>query len=374
MKHLFFAFSIAALFISLFQPNSYVQNIPPNPDSTSVTISFVGDLMCHSPQFEYAQVGKDTFDFNPVFQEVKELLSSSHLTIGNFETVALGKGSNYSGYPLFNTPVDYISALKNNGFDLLITSNNHSLDQGTKGIENTLENIRSYGLKTLGTYKSNRERDSSVIIEINNIKIGLCAFTYGLNGNYLPKQNNYMVNVIDTIEIKKSINNLRLNGAELVIAYFHFGDEYKRESNKYQKDIASFAVNCGAEIIIGSHPHVIQEGKYITPVNSKLDKGFIAYSLGNFISNQRWRYSDSGVILNFTITKSLKEDKLKLAQLSIDPLWLFKGKTSDGNLYILIPSDTSSSKSFKKYLNSQEIEKLHQSFLDTKEVLKDLIK
>jgi poly-gamma-glutamate capsule biosynthesis protein CapA/YwtB (metallophosphatase superfamily) len=333
-----------------------------------VTISFVGDLMCHGPQYEYARVQKDSFDFRPSFSEIKKYLASSDITIGNLETVVEGKGSRLSSYPLFNSPIEYLDALKDAGFDVLITSNNHCLDKGIGGIEKTIASLDKYGFNHLGTYKNREDRDSIRIYTVNKIKIALLSYTYGVNGNYIPVGKNYAVNLIDTSLIKKDVDAARKKNADVVLVYFHFGEEYQLVPNRYQKDIVKNTIACGADLIIASHPHSIQPVEYFVPVNGKLDQGIVAYSLGNFISNQRWRYSDCGVILNFTLEKTGKE-KIILDTLSILPTWVYKGDTGNKRAFVILPADTSVYNSFPSYITKVDKEKILQSFNDTKRTL-----
>ena len=271
-----------------------------NPDSSvTISISVVGDLMCHSPQFEYAKVGKDSFDFSPVYRNVKKYLESSDFTFGNLETVTAGKeNGGYTGYPKFNTPASYISALKEIGFDLLVTANNHSLDRSEKGILKTIDEINSRNLNYVGTFKSQQDRDSIRIFDIKGIKIAILAYSYGTNGNPIPKGKNYLINLIDYNLIEKDIQSAKINGAELVLVHFHFGEEYKREPVQFQKDVVNKTIELGADIIIGGHPHVLQPVNFYKTNNAKLDSGFVAYSMGNFFSNQQARYKDAGMILN----------------------------------------------------------------------------
>jgi len=231
-----------------------------NQDSSvTITISVVGDLMCHSPQFEYAKVEKDSFDFSPVYRNVKKYLESSDFTFGNLETVTAGKeNGGYSGYPLFNSPASYISALKEVGFDLLVTANNHSLDRSEKGILKTINEIKLRNLNYVGTYTSQQDRDSIRIFDVKGIKIVILAYSYGTNGNPIPKGKNYLINLIDYNLIAKDIQSAKSNGAELVLVHFHFGEEYKREPVQFQKDVVNKTIELGADIIIGGHPHVLQ--------------------------------------------------------------------------------------------------------------------
>ncbi|KAF0153275.1 MAG: poly-gamma-glutamate synthesis protein (capsule biosynthesis protein) [Ignavibacteria bacterium] len=332
----------------------------------TVSFSFVGDLMCHSPQFEAARVNADSFDFRPAFDKVQEILSTADFTIGNLETVNGGKELRYSGYPMFNTPEEYLAALKDAGFDVLITSNNHSMDRGVSGINKTIDNLNKYGLLSFGTYKTEQDRDSILIIEKNGIKVALLAYSYGLNGNNLPKQNEYAVNLIDTLLIQKDVLKAKEKSSDVVITYFHFGEEYQREPSVFQKEIATKAIKYGADIIIASHPHVIQPIEFFENTNSKLDQGFTAFSLGNFFSNQRWRYSDCGVVLNFTIEKI--NNKLILDTVSIDPVWVSKEMVRGKYIFKILPSDTSSNETFRD-LNKTEQTKLLQSYKDTQEIM-----
>lgn len=337
-------------------------------DSTStLTISFVGDLMCHSPQMDYARIGKDSFDFKPVFRKVKNYLSSADITIGNLETIFAGTENGYSGYPLFNSPDEYLYALKDAGFDILLTANNHSMDRGKKGIIRTIEKINSLGMSSIGSFKSQYDRDSIRVFEINGIKITLLAYTYGLNGNYIPKNEKYLVNKIDTNLIKLDIEDARKKNADVVLVYFHFGEEYQRKLNTYQKEIVKSAVNSGADLIIGSHPHVIQPIEKFLSEKNKIKEGIIAYSLGNFLSNQRWRYSDTGVILNMTIKKNISTGQIRLSKVSFLPTWVYKGKIDGKNEFVILPADTTLS-DFHNQLPQTDRLKLFQSIDDTRKM------
>lgn len=337
-------------------------------DSTStLTISLVGDLMCHSPQMDYARTGKDSFNFKPAFREVKKFLSSSDITIGNLETTIAGKENRYSGYPLFNSPDEYLDAIKDAGFDILLTANNHSIDRGKKGVIRTIEKIHSLGMSSIGTFTSQHDRDSIRVFEINGIKISLLAYTYGLNGNYISKNEKFLVNLIDTNLIKSDITNVRGKNADVVLVYFHFGGEYQRKPNAYQKEIVKCAINSGADLIIGSHPHVIQPIENFTSEKNKIGEGIIAYSLGNFFSNQRWRYSDAGVILNISLRKNFSNGQVLLSNVSFLPTWIFKGKIEDKNEFVILQADTLVSQP-PKFLDKTNREKLLQSYDDTKKM------
>jgi poly-gamma-glutamate capsule biosynthesis protein CapA/YwtB (metallophosphatase superfamily) len=340
-----------------------------NPDSSvTISISVVGDLMCHAPQFEYSRVDKDSFDFSPVYRNVKQYLESSDFTFGNLETVTAGKESGgYTGYPFFNTPASYITALKVVGFDLLVTANNHSLDRSEKGILKTIDEITFRNLNYVGTYTSQLDRDSIRIFDVKGIKIAILAYSYGTNGNPIPKGKNYLINLIEYNLIEKDIQSAKINGAELVLVHFHFGEEYKREPVQFQKDVVKKTIELGADIIIGGHPHVIEPVDFYKTKNAKLDSGFIAYSMGNFFSNQQDRYKDTGMILTLNIKKDFVNNNFDITEVKYLPTWVFKGNTTNGKEYVIIPSTDISDTTIN--LSKSEIIKMNQSFDDTRYII-----
>ena len=356
---------ILAVFI-LVSINGYSQD---TQSTTTITISAVGDLMCHSTQFKFAETGVDTFNFNPVYRIVKNYLSSSDFTFGNLETVTAGKDKKYSGYPLFNTPDEYVTALKNAGFDLLSTANNHALDRGEYGVLRTIKILNENGINSNGTFISQRDRDSLRIFDIKGIRVAFLAYSYGTNGNVVPKDKPYLINKIDFNSIQNDIRKARMEKVDIVLVHFHFGTEYKREPDKYQKSVVDSTIKYGADIIIGGHPHVIEPMKMYKTNDGSLDSGLVAYSLGNFFSNQRWRYSDAGVILNISITKDFSSGKVYLSKVDYVPTWLFKGVVDNKREYVIIPSQYYMLNSIYSYLTKTDFKKMFQAFQDTREIL-----
>lgn len=340
----------------------------PEDSVLTVTLCFTGDLMCHSTQFNYANVGADTFDFTGVYKEVKTFLSESDFTVGNLETVVAGKNKGYSGYPYFNAPDDFIYALKDAGFDLLITANNHALDQGWDGVKRTIEIINDNQLYQTGTFVSKEDRDSVRIFEINSIKIAFLAYSENTNGLPIPKGKDFAINLIDEELIKNDIVKAREKNVDVVLVHLHFGQEYLREPDDYQKQIVNKIIEYGADIIIGGHPHVIQPVNFFKTNNAELDSGFVAYSLGNFVSNQRWRYSDAGLILNIQISKNILTDSIYIREVNYLPTWVFKGETEKGREYVILPSQLSNDTTCN-YLTKQDKKLMEEAFSDTKEII-----
>lgn len=349
-------------------------------DQNHVSLTFVGDLMCHSPQFKHALQSDGTYDFYPVFEPLAAYLSKADFTVGNLETVLAGTTKNYSGYPQFNTPNSYADALKKAGFDLIVTANNHSYDKKEAGVLRTLAALKKRKFLTAGSYADAKKRDAVQVIQIKNIKLSILAYTQFSNLN-VPQNKKYLVNVIDTALVKKDIQNARKAGAEIILVHYHWGSEYIREPNTRQKTIAEQTIALGADLIIGGHPHYVQPVDfYKTANNATLDSGVIAYSMGNFFSNQRKRYRDAGLILTINLEKNPTTGKIKVEEIEYVPTWVFKGTINKKTAYRILPSQIAEQDDlplhFKNYLDqntnylqSSDWTKVKQAFADDKYIV-----
>ena len=366
---LLIAFFVYTYFSPQVIPVKTEKNVELKDTLSVLSISFVGDLMCHSTQFNYAHVKDDSFDFSGTFSEVKKYLTESDLTIGNFETVLAGREKGYHGYPYFNAPDDFLFAIKNAGFNFLVTANNHSLDQGEKGILRTLQKMNNAKINHTGTYFSENDRDSIRILNVNNFKLAILNYSYGTNGVPVPKGKSYLISLINFTRIKNEISEAKENGAELVLVFFHFGEEYEREPNRFQRQVVDSTIKFGADLIIGSHPHVVQPVNYFITNHAALDTGFVAYSLGNFISNQRWRFSDSGVILKMKLVKNLLSGKIKISNINFIPTWVFRGSIKDKKAHVILPVNIQMDDSLYSYLTKNDKRKLQQAKKDVLYIL-----
>lgn len=310
------------------------------PKTANIKLLSVGDIMFHMPQVKAADRGNGSYDFTDNFKYVKKHISDADIAIANFETVTVGNDRGFSGFPQFNSPKETLFALKDTGFDILSTANNHSLDQGKDGIINTLNYIEEFGLKSAGTYKT-REKDF-LIEEKNGIKLGFLAYTYGLNGldMYLSEEElSYMINLIDEEKIKEDIGLIEKE-VDLVVVSVHWGVEYQRQANDFQMDLAHKMVDWGANIVLGSHPHVLQ-GSEIVEKDGK--DNFIIYSMGNFISNQRKdtmgnSFTEDGVMVEVNIEKDIKEDETIIKEVNFLPTWLDKYSENGISKYRVLPT------------------------------------
>jgi poly-gamma-glutamate synthesis protein (capsule biosynthesis protein) len=373
MKNIFvtIVFSIVVAFQHFFFNSAGLERTEVKVIEDSIltaTLCFTGDLMCHSTQFNYANVETDSFDFTGVYREVKTYLSGPDLTIGNLETVIAGNNEGYSGYPYFNAPDDFIYALKAAGFDLLITANNHALDQGWEGVKRTIEVINEHRLYQTGTFISQEDRDSVRIFEINSIRIAILAYSENTNGLPIPKGKDFVINLIDEELIRKDIIKAREKNVDIVLVHLHYGIEYLREPNDYQTEVVKKIIELGADIIIGGHPHVIQPFDFFKTKDTKIDSGFVAYSMGNFVSNQRWRYSDAGVILNIEISKNIMSDSIYISEVNYLPTWVFRGQTERGREYIILPSQNADDSTYY-YLTTQDKILMKEAFRYKKDII-----
>ncbi len=334
-----------------------------------ITFSAVGDLMVHSTQFKYAHIEKDSFDFKPVFRYVKNIFDKSDFVFGNLETVIGGSKYGYSGYPLFNSPIDFLDGIKYAGFDLVSFANNHSLDKGVNGLINSLNNLNEKGIPYTGAHLTSNEKDSLKIYTIKNIKIAVLGYSYGSNQNPLTNKNDFHFNFINREKIKMEIAKYRNAGTDLIIMFYHFGTEYQKNPSSYQKEVVDDALDFGADIIIGCHPHVPQPIEIKESKKSNIDSVLVAYSLGNFISNQRWRYSDGGPILNFTVEKNNSTKKMKLISVDLIPTWVFKGESEKGLEYVIYPSQLSSKEIEIDYFSKSDYDEMTKSFNDISDIM-----
>lgn len=274
--------------------------IPSLSFAQKLELLFIGDVMGHDAQINSAYdsaTGK--FDYHEVFAPISDIMSAPDFTIANLEVTLAGKP--YGGYPKFSSPDELAVALQDHGVDALVTANNHSCDLGKTGVIRTLDVLDSLGMAHTGTFRSTREKaeQNLMIIEEHNIRVGLLNYTYGTNGIPIPQGTE--VNLIDTLQMKGDIALAHQQELDHLVVFLHWGKEYKHQPSEAQQGLANFLFDLGVNSIIGSHPHVLQPMEMRNPVQGDQ---FIAYSLGNFVSNQRTQPRDGGAMVKLTLTKT----------------------------------------------------------------------
>jgi len=264
-----------------------------------ITLLFVGDLMQHDAQIKSAKTTSG-YDYTDCFKHVKEEISKADIAVANLE-VTLG-GKPYRGYPSFSAPDEFLYAVKDAGFDVLLTGNNHCLDRGSRGLERTIQMLDSLDLAYAGTYlnEENRRKRYPLLVEKNGFRIVFLNYTYGTNG--LEPVSPRIVNYMDKEQMKEDIALARRMRPDAIIACMHWGIEYRLLPRKAEKDLADWLLAQGVDHVIGSHPHVLQPMEVKKDVHTPA-KHLVVYSLGNFISNMSKENTDGGAMVRMELVK-----------------------------------------------------------------------
>lgn len=293
---------------------------------------FVGDAMQHKAQIDAARQTDGSYDYSECFSALSSYIQNADYAVVNLET-PLG-GRPYTGYPCFSAPEKYVDALADAGFDLFLTANNHTLDKLDRGLIRTLDSLDIRDVDHIGTYRNREERDSVMpfIRDVNGFKIGFINYTYGTNG--ITLKSDAVVDYIDRAKIKADIDSARAHGAEIIAACLHWGEEYNLLPNANQRSLADFLISQGVELIIGSHPHVIQPIEVLA--DSLGNKTLVVYSLGNFISNMKTRDTRGGIAVKVKLKRDAK-GKARLDQASYR--LLFTIPPVDGHNFRVVPAE-----------------------------------
>jgi len=303
------------------------------PRRETVTLIATGDILMHNTQIWSGEQQDGSYRFESFFSPVKHLLTAGDYTSANFEAPLAGSESGYTGYPLFNSPDAMAITLKDAGFGLVVTANNHILDRGPQGALRTLDVLRSAGLDTVGSYKSPEEARTSLIKEIRGVKVGYLAYTYGTNGIPLPKDKPYLVNLLDPAKVKTDIAALRPQ-VDVLVLVLHWGVEYNPGVTEEQKRLARDFLTAGADVILGSHPHVLEPMELF---NINGQNKFVIYSMGNFIGDQRGIERNSGIVLKLRFTKDFTTGATALQEVSYTPTYSHSYRENGRQQFRVIP-------------------------------------
>lgn len=313
---------IFSWFITFFTDSSttYYYSREPLQEKESILLLAAGDIMMHELQLEAAYCPQSkAYDFSNCFTEIAPYLKEADLAVGNLETTLAGEDMYYTGYPAFNSPESLAHNLKEAGFDLVSTANNHCLDRGEKGVLRTIEHLEKARLGFIGTARSQEERDSFLIIKKNGITIVFLAYTYGTNGIPVPQGKKYLVNMMEEDLIKNDIQKAR-EYADLIVVFLHWGYEYQREPHPKQTELAEKIISWGADLILGSHPHVLQPIEFVRTRSGR--EGVIVNSLGNLVADQILPYTDSGLIVRLRYVRN--KSNIELVDINGVPTWVHR--------------------------------------------------
>lgn len=365
----------------------------PEPEYYATVLS-TGDIMVHSPQLSGAYESQSkSYDFTDFFKASKSYFEEADLSVANLEVTFGGSDAGaYSGYPMFNCPDTLADAIKSSGLNFLLTANNHSYDTGFNGLVRTAKVLEEKEIEFIGT-RATKEDPIYTVKDVNGIKIGMANYTYStynssngvkaLNGMTMKKEANELVNTfcynhLDDFytNAKTTIEQMKQIGAEFIVFYMHWGNEYQLQPNTYQKQIAQELSNLGVNIIIGSHPHVIQPLELIHSEDGE-NTTVCLYSTGNAVSNQRQELMDScpsghtedGVFFYYTLHK--KGDEVTLLSVDLIPTWVDKYSGGSGYLYTIYPLENATDGSNKYNLSSNSASRAKRSYNRTKELLQE---
>ena len=309
------------------------------PKDTVINIVGIGDTLCHSQNFKDAYNKETgTYDFSPMFKNIKKYFDDATVAVGNLETTLAGEDRGYSGYPTFNSPDELALDLKELGIDILTTANNHCIDKGYTGLERTLNVLDEYGIAHTGTSRSEEEQNTILMKDLNGIKTAFLCFTYGTNGIPIPSGKEYSVNLIDKDLIKEQLDKAKEEGAELICVSMHWGAEYRLKPTSEQEDLAEFLIKNGADIILGNHAHVPEpmEMKTVTLDDGTNREGFVIYSMGNFFSAQTDNYTRDTLILNVEVRKDGKTGKITIDKATYTPVYVYDNGQNAKDRYELL--------------------------------------
>ncbi|MFR4997305.1 CapA family protein [Clostridium paraputrificum] len=374
-KKIFSIILTLILSFTIISCNGYDEPTTPTiaeKEDTTISVLGAGDVLMHMEQVYSGYDSKtNTYNYDNFFAYVKDYISTSDLAICNSETTYLGNGHNFSGYPKFNSPKEILDSIKNAGFDMACSSHNHINDMGDKGIESTAKLIKEAGLDLLGV--KNDVKDKNYIVkDIKGIKIGITNYTYStidkngyryINGLPLSKEMEPKINLFSDSNIENDINNMKStydnmlkDGADFTIFYIHWGNEYQLQPSAQQEKLANMLNSIGVNVIFGSHPHVVQPIRRIKN-DTTGNETLVCYSLGNFVSNQRFETmgnlkSEDGLMVKLFITKD-SNNKVKLTSYETEPTWVYKYVNASGKtVYNILPTN--------KILESNDIEGLSE--------------
>jgi poly-gamma-glutamate synthesis protein (capsule biosynthesis protein) len=288
---------------------------------------FVGDIMVHKEQLESAAGADGEWDFTPQFRGVKPLFrlgdgrSGGVLAAGNLETVFAGERRGFAGYPSFNAPDALADALTDLGIDVLTLANNHILDRGSLGAKRTTEVLDRAGILWTGVARKTLEGGvTGEVLTAENAGLKVAFVNYSYGSNRLPAPGDVSLNMLSDAAVTRGLSLARLSSPDILVACFHWGNEYQAAPTKRQRALAALAAGNGADLVIGTHPHVLQPVELLPSPGGSFH--VVAYSLGNFVSYQRTPPRDRSAVLAVDVEKAAGDVKARIARVSAAPTWV----------------------------------------------------
>ncbi|MDO4393480.1 MAG: CapA family protein [Bacillota bacterium] len=332
----------------------------PAKETQTITVGSVGDVIIHDPFLRSDRYKKsDGYDFTDCFKFTADLYEKQDYMVANLETTLAGKSAGYSGYPLFNSPDAIADALHESGIDMMLLANNHIYDTGKSGFQRTAKVLDEKGYSHTGVRGDTGEAKYAVK-DINGIKVGFINYTYetpasngkAINGNKMDNASAQLLNSFKPKNLQpfydeaiRQVALMKLAGAEFIIFYPHWGQEYKLEAHGYMNKMAQKMCDMGVDAIIGGHPHVVEPVDVVKSSDGK-HKTFVAYSMGNHLSNQRREmitsmptgHTEDGIMVNLEISRDASGE-VKLTNVETVPTWVYKKKGANAVYYVIPLND-----------------------------------
>lgn len=360
--------------------------------TASATVVNTGDIIVHSPILSGAKTADGGYDFSAFFKSAESYFKDANLAVANLEITCGGTESGaYAGYPAFNIPDVILDNIKASGINMLLTANNHSYDTGLFGLKRTAGQLKARNMDFIGT-RETADEPIYAIKNVNGVKLGLAVYTYEtsrdadgtkyINANPVASEGTNLINsfsydYLDSFynEAQTVISEMQNAGADAIVFYMHWGNEYQTAQNVWQETIAQKLCNMGVDVIVGGHPHVIQ------PVELLYAEGgdhttVCIYSLGNAISNQRQELMDScptghtedGMLFYYTFDK-YSDGETVLSSVDIIPTWVDKYQGGSGYQYTMYPLENAEDGINKYGLSGSAADKSRSSYNRTKEII-----
>ena len=375
-----------------------LQTEPPAPgmvtEVSRATITVGGDIMMHMPIVRSGKVDGG-YNYDYIYSYLTNYVAKADYAVANLETTLAGtdNGNSYTGYPQFNSPDATADGAKNAGFDMLLTGNNHCNDYGTFGLKRTLDILKNRELDTLGTTSTPSE-PRYLVKEINGIKFGMICYTYAeidsegnpsVNGLPLRSNAEGLLNAFDYRKIDlfysqmtEHIAAMKAEGAETIVLFIHWGDEYKTSTNNNQTAIAQKMCDLGVDVIAGSHPHVVQPLDLLTSTVDPDHTTLCVYSMGNLLSNQRSNnvaldtgHTEDSVIFRFTVCK-YSDGSVHVTGADATAAWVLIRGSKDSRKYYILPLDENLGDWKAVFeLNSDQLKDAQESYSRTMQIIKD---
>lgn len=288
--------------IYYYQPDVIMKKI--EDMDKKMTLVAIGDALIHNSIYEDAYLGNGVYDFRFMLEKIKASVSNYDLKYYNQETILGGKDLGLSNYPRFNSPDEVGDAFIDAGFNLVSLATNHTMDKNEQGVLHSLEYWQNREVVTAGSYSSFESRDYKRIYEKNGITYAFLSYTTWTNGLTPPIGKEYLLNVYSNQLAKQDIERVK-DEADVIIVAMHWGDEYSLGVSSKQREIANYLSSLGVNIILGSHPHVIEPIEFINDT-------LVLYSLGNAISDQVGIDRLTGLMVSCTIHKKIIDEQVKI--------------------------------------------------------------